>query len=32
VYVADVVQKDVPVYLELVGQTRGSQDVEMRGR
>ena len=28
VFVADVVQKDVPVYLELVGQTRGSQDVE----
>ena len=32
VYVADVVQKDVPVYLELVGQTRGSQDVEIRAR
>ena len=29
---ADVVQKDVPVYLELVGQTRGSQDVEIRAR
>jgi len=32
VYVANVVQKDVPVYLELVGQTRGSQDVEIRAR
>jgi membrane fusion protein, multidrug efflux system len=32
VVVADVVQRDVPVYLELVGQTRGSQDVEIRAR
>src|SRR5512137_2674520 len=32
VYVADVVQKDVPVYMELVGLTRGSQDVEIRDR
>ncbi len=32
VYVADIVQKDVPIYLELVGQTRGSQDVEIRAR
>jgi membrane fusion protein (multidrug efflux system) len=32
VYVADVVQKDVPVSMELVGQTRGSQDVEIRAR
>jgi membrane fusion protein (multidrug efflux system) len=32
VYVADVVQKDVPVYLELVGQTVGYQDVELRAR
>jgi membrane fusion protein (multidrug efflux system) len=32
VYVTDVVQKDVPVYMELVGQTRGSQDVEIRAR
>jgi membrane fusion protein (multidrug efflux system) len=32
VYVADVVQKDVPVYSELVGQTKGSQDVEIRAR
>jgi membrane fusion protein (multidrug efflux system) len=32
VYVADVVQRDVPVYTELVGQTRGAQDVEIRAR
>jgi membrane fusion protein, multidrug efflux system len=32
VYVADVVQQDVPEYLELVGQTAGSQDVEIRAR
>ena len=32
VYVAPVVAKDVPVPLELVGQTRGSQDVEIRAR
>jgi membrane fusion protein (multidrug efflux system) len=32
VYVATVVQKDVPVYLELVGQTEGYQDVEIRAR
>ncbi len=32
VYVADVVQKDVPVYLELVGQAIGFQDVEIRAR
>jgi membrane fusion protein (multidrug efflux system) len=32
VVVADVVQRDVPVYVELVGQTRGSQDVEIRAR
>jgi len=32
VYVADVVQQDVPVYMELVGQTRGFQDVEIRAR
>ncbi|HEX5108567.1 MAG TPA: efflux RND transporter periplasmic adaptor subunit [Vicinamibacterales bacterium] len=32
VYVADVVQKDVPVYLEVVGQTVGYQDVEVRAR
>ncbi|HUK34614.1 MAG TPA: efflux RND transporter periplasmic adaptor subunit [Vicinamibacterales bacterium] len=32
VYVASVVQKDVPEYLELVGQTNGFQDVEIRAR
>jgi membrane fusion protein (multidrug efflux system) len=32
VYVAETVQRDVPVYTELVGQTRGSQDVEIRAR
>jgi membrane fusion protein (multidrug efflux system) len=32
VFTADVVQKDVPVYLELVGQAFGSQDVEIRAR
>ena len=32
VYVTEVVQKDVPVYLELVGQTIGSQDTELRAR
>jgi membrane fusion protein (multidrug efflux system) len=32
VYVAQVEQKDVPVYLELVGQTAGFQDVEIRAR
>jgi len=32
VYVAEVVQRDVPVYMEVVGQTRGSQDVEIRAR
>jgi membrane fusion protein (multidrug efflux system) len=32
VYVATVVQQDVPVYLDLVGQTQGSQDVDIRAR
>jgi membrane fusion protein, multidrug efflux system len=32
VYVTDVVQKDVPIFMELVGQARGSQDVEIRAR
>ena len=32
VYVADVVQKDVPVYIDLVGETVGFQDVEIRAR
>jgi membrane fusion protein (multidrug efflux system) len=32
VYVTAVVKKDVPEYLELVGQTEGFQDVEIRAR
>jgi len=32
VYVTPVIQKDVPVYLELVGQTAGFQDVDIRAR
>jgi membrane fusion protein (multidrug efflux system) len=32
VYVTPVVQKDVPVYLDLTGQTAGFQDVEIRAR
>jgi membrane fusion protein (multidrug efflux system) len=32
VYVAEVVQRDVPIEMELVGQTRGAQDVEIRAR
>lgn len=32
VYVADVVQRDVPIYMEFVGQTQGSQDVDIRAR
>jgi membrane fusion protein, multidrug efflux system len=32
VLVADIVQRDVPVYLELVGQTLGYQNVEIRAR
>ncbi len=32
VFVADVVQKDVPSYLEVVGQTYGFQDVDIRAR
>ena len=31
-YVDQVIQKDVPVYLELVGQAAGFQDVEIRAR
>jgi membrane fusion protein (multidrug efflux system) len=30
--VAEVVQKDVPIYVELVGATLGSEDVEIRAR
>jgi membrane fusion protein, multidrug efflux system len=32
VYTTAVVQKDVPVYLELVGQAEGYQDVDIRAR
>ena len=32
VYVAAVVQKDVPVYLDLVGQAQGFQDIDIRAR
>ena len=32
VQVAVVVQKDVPIYIELVGATLGSEDVEIRAR
>ena len=32
VYVTEVVQRDVPVFMEIVGQTQGSQDVEIRAR
>ena len=32
VYVTPVVQRDVPEYLEVVGQTQGFQDVDIRAR
>jgi membrane fusion protein (multidrug efflux system) len=32
VYVVGVVQKDVPTYLDLVGETEGAQDVDVRAR
>jgi len=32
VYVTPVVQRDVPTYLDLVGQTEGDQDVDVRAR
>src|SRR4029450_6553937 len=32
VFVAEAVQQDVPVFMELVGQAAGSQDVEVRAR
>lgn len=32
VMVTSVVQQDVPIQMELVGQTKGSQDVEIRAR
>ena len=32
VKVAPVVQRDVPVYVEVIGQTRGSTEIEVRAR
>jgi membrane fusion protein, multidrug efflux system len=32
VQIAEVVQKDVPIYIELVGATLGSEDIEIRAR
>jgi len=32
VKVATVVQRDVPVYVEVIGQTRGSTEIEVRAR
>jgi membrane fusion protein (multidrug efflux system) len=32
VQVAQVIQRDVPIYVEAVGQTRGSKEVEIRAR
>jgi membrane fusion protein, multidrug efflux system len=32
VQVAEVIQRDVPIYVELVGSTLGSEDVEIRAR
>src|SRR5215813_117657 len=32
VQVAEVVQRDVPIYVELVGSTLGSEDIEIRAR
>src|SRR5262249_49241808 len=32
VYITEVVRQDVPTYLDLVGQTEGSQDVDVRAR
>ena len=32
VQVTAVVQKDVPIYIELVGATLGSEDIEIRAR
>src|SRR5262245_66519212 len=32
VQVATVVQRDVPIFIELVGSTLGSEDVEIRAR
>lgn len=32
VKVAPVVQRDVPIYIEVIGQTRGSTEIEVRAR
>jgi membrane fusion protein (multidrug efflux system) len=32
VVVAEVLQRDVPIYIEAIGQTRGSSEVEIRAR
>src|SRR5262245_38531301 len=32
VQVVEVIQKDVPIYVELVGSTLGSEDIEIRAR
>ena len=32
VQVTEVVKKDVPIYIELVGATLGSEDIEIRSR
>ena len=32
VIVSEVVQRDVPIVMELVGQTKGSEDVDIRAR
>src|SRR5262245_46633761 len=32
VKVTPVVQRDVPVYIEVIGQTRGSTEIEVRAR
>jgi len=32
VQIAQVLQRDVPVYTEAIGQTRGSQEIEVRAR
>jgi membrane fusion protein, multidrug efflux system len=32
VKVASVVQRDVPIYVEVIGQTRGSSEIEVRAR
>jgi membrane fusion protein (multidrug efflux system) len=32
VQVVEVIQRDVPVYIEAIGQTRGSEEIEVRAR